>query len=171
MKAATLKALTIHTANESGDADGPDYKFGWGLLNAEKAANIIAGKDTNFSKILETTLNNNDTFKLNVIASGNGKLMATIVWTDVVGEPTTTNLLNNPTLKLINDLDIRIIKDATTYFPWALNPATPSLAATKADNFRDNVERIEIDNAMPGETYTIQITHKKTLKKGVKIYR
>ncbi len=166
MKAASIKALAIHTANESGDADGPDYKFGWGLLNAEKAANIIAGKDTAFSKIIETTLNNNDTFKLNVVASGNGKLMATIVWTDIVGEPTTTNLLNNPSLKLINDLDIRIIKDANTYFPWVLNPAVPSLAATKADNFRDNVERIEIDNAIPGETYTIQITHKATLQRG-----
>ena len=166
MKASTVKALAIHTANETGNAPGPNYKFGWGLLNAEKAANIINDVNATTSKIIEHTLNNNDTFKLNVIASGNGKLMTTIVWTDIVGEATTTNLLNNPALKLANDLDIRIIKDATTYFPWLLNPAIPSLAATKGDNFRDNVERVEIDNAIAGQTYTIQVTHKGILQRG-----
>ena len=38
MKAATLKGLVIHTADECGPSPGPDYQFGWGLLNAESAA-------------------------------------------------------------------------------------------------------------------------------------
>jgi hypothetical protein len=38
MRAATLKALAIHTADEAGSADGPDYEFGWGLLNTKSAA-------------------------------------------------------------------------------------------------------------------------------------
>lgn len=41
MKAATLKGLGIHTAEEAGAADGPDYAFGWGLLNLEKAIQVI----------------------------------------------------------------------------------------------------------------------------------
>lgn len=41
MKSSTLKALAIATANEAGNADGPDYKSGWGLLNAHKAALTI----------------------------------------------------------------------------------------------------------------------------------
>lgn len=167
MNAATLKALAIHTTTDAGNFAGPDYKFGWGLLNAKNAADIIAGKDTAYSKIVETLLNNSDTFKLNVIASGNGKLMATIAWADAPATPTTTNLLNNPSLKLINDLDIRIIHNGTTYFPWTLNPTNPDAAATKADNFRDNVEKIELDTAIPGDTYQIQITHKNTLQKGL----
>ena len=32
-RAATLKGLVIHTADECGVADGPDYQFGWGLAN------------------------------------------------------------------------------------------------------------------------------------------
>lgn len=167
MNAATLKALAIHTASDAGDFAGPDYKFGWGLLNAKNAANIIAGKDTAFSKIIETTLNNNDTFKLNVVASGHGKLMATIAWTDAPALPTVTNLLNNPSLKLINDLDIRIIHNGNTYFPWVLNPAQPNAAATKADNFRDNIEKIELDTLVPGDTYQIIVTHKNNLQIGV----
>lgn len=37
MQAATLKALVIHTADEAGFTDGPDYIFGWGLMNTTKA--------------------------------------------------------------------------------------------------------------------------------------
>jgi len=96
--------------------------------------------------------------------------MATVAWTDPVGAVTTTNLLNNPSLKLIHDLDIRILKGSTTYMPWVLDPANPSAAAVKGDNFRDNVERIEIDDVVPGETYTIQITHKGILQRGSQVF-
>ena len=41
MRAATLKALAIHTADEAGTAKGPDYIYGWGLLDAVRAANMI----------------------------------------------------------------------------------------------------------------------------------
>ncbi len=40
MKAASLKALMLHTADEAGNA-GPDAKFGWGILNVERAAQTI----------------------------------------------------------------------------------------------------------------------------------
>jgi hypothetical protein len=36
MRSATLKALLIHTADDRGHA-GPDYKFGWGLINVTSA--------------------------------------------------------------------------------------------------------------------------------------
>jgi hypothetical protein len=170
MKASTLKALAIHTASEAGINDGPDYQFGWGLLNAEEAANIINGGNTGTNSIIESTLNNGATYSLNVVASGNGKLMATLAWTDPVGTVTTTNLLNNPSLKLIHDLDIRILKGSTIYMPWILDPANPSAVATKGDNFRDNVERVEIDDLIPGETYTIQITHKGILQRGSQVF-
>ncbi|MGB5327394.1 MAG: S8 family serine peptidase, partial [Gammaproteobacteria bacterium] len=42
MRSATLKALAIHTADEAGDAAGPDYAFGWGLLNTRNAAKVIS---------------------------------------------------------------------------------------------------------------------------------
>ena len=166
MKAGTLKALAIHTTTEAGDTPGPDYKFGWGLLNVEKAAQVINKVSTGETKIVETTLNNGSTYTLNVIASGNEKLSATLVWTDPAAPPTTTNLLNNSTLKLIHDLDIRIIKNNNTYFPWILNPAFPNNPASKGDNFRDNVERIDVDDVLPGQSYTIQITHKGNLARG-----
>ena len=165
MKAATLKALAIHTATEAGNAPGPDYKFGWGLLNVEKAANVIKFGNASTDKISEEILNNNDTIKYYVTATGNGKLMATICWTDPVGSVSTTNLLNNPALKLVNNLDIRIIQKNKVYMPWVLDPANPSLAATTGDNFRDNVERVEVADFIAGQQYIILITHKGNLQR------
>ena len=170
MKSATLKALSIHTTTDAGTSDGPDYQFGWGLLNVEKAAKIINENNLGTNRIIEGNLINGSTYSLNVIASGDSKLIATLVWTDPTASPTTINLLNNPAQKLINDLDIRITKNSTTYFPWILNPSTPSLAATKGDNFRDNIERIDIDDVVPGQSYNITITHKAALRNGSQAY-
>src|SRR3546814_20399712 len=41
MRAATLKGLAIHTAGEAGPSPGPDYRFGWGVLNTASAAEEI----------------------------------------------------------------------------------------------------------------------------------
>ena len=168
MRSATLKGLVIHTANEAGPANGPDYKHGWGLANIAKAATVI--KDDNspakLQVIQEQTLNNGNTYSFNVIASGNGPLVATICWTDPKGAITPPNTLNSTTPKLVNDLDLRITQGATTYMPWKLNPAARNDAATTGDNILDNVEKIEIPNAIPGRTYTITVTHKGTLERG-----
>ena len=40
MRAATLKGLALHTADDAG-ASGPDAVFGWGLLNTKRAAEAI----------------------------------------------------------------------------------------------------------------------------------
>jgi hypothetical protein len=165
LNGATLKALSIHTANEAGANQGPDYQMGWGVFDAEKCATVISSNNAS-TRIVETTLLNGQTYTLNVIASGKGKLMATVVWTDIRGNVLTTNTINDPALKLINDLDLRITRGATTYTPWILNPASPASAATRGDNFRDNVERVEVDDVVPGASYTITITHKNTLQRG-----
>ena len=41
MESAMLKGLALHTASEAGRNPGPDYEYGWGLLDAEKAAKAI----------------------------------------------------------------------------------------------------------------------------------
>lgn len=165
LKSATLKGLAISTTSEAGSALGPDYVFGWGLLNAEKAAKAILDKGTK-SIISEQTLAQGQTYTTNVVASGDGPLIATISWTDPAATPVATSTaLNNPALRLINDLDIRV-SDGTTYLPWVLDPANPSAAATTGDNYRDNVEQVYIDGAVPGKSYTITVTHKNSLQGG-----
>lgn len=176
LRSATLKGLAIHTADEAGPFDGPDYQYGWGVLNVEKAAAVVNAAvvsnnaTTSTHLLYENNLTNGASQTYTVIASGNGALTATISWTDPKGDVETVNVLNNPTKKLVNDLDIRITKGSRTYFPWVLDPNSPASPATKGDNITDNVEKISMDSTVPGQTYTIKITHKGTLARGQQAY-
>jgi hypothetical protein len=171
LRAATIKGLAIHTADEAGTAPGPDYVYGWGLLNAEKAANVITNAQQTHL-IRESTLAQSQTYRFDVVASGTGPLVVTIAWTDPEGtaQPLTASSLNSRTPRLVNDLDMRVTNKNTTFLPWTLNPDKPEQAAQRGDNIRDNVEQITIVNAVPGETYTISISHKGTLQKGPQAY-
>ncbi len=74
--------------------------------------------------------------------------------------------LNPTNLVLINDLDLRLIgPSGTTNFPWVLNPASPSSAATTGDNFRDNVEQVLIASPVDG-MYSVKVNHKGALSNG-----
>ena len=172
MRSATLKGIAIHTANEAGLNPGPDYQFGWGLLNMEQAAAVITANNTTHL-IRENVLTNNNIDTFSVIASGDGTLRATICWTDVKGtvEPEAT-ALNSTKKILVNDLDISIRKGATIYRPWTLNPLPARRAdpAARGDNSLDNVEKIELPDIVPGEKYTIWIAHKGTLARGSQAY-
>ena len=77
MRAATLKAVVIHTADEAGDNPGPDYEFGWGLLNTKAAADIISD-DVALNTLEEITLANNASYQRTVKALGGEPLKVTI---------------------------------------------------------------------------------------------
>jgi Subtilase family/GEVED domain/Secretion system C-terminal sorting domain len=169
MRSATLKGILIHTADEAGPAPGPDYQFGYGLIDMKNAAAVIGSNNTD-QLIDENNLVSGNSFSLPVIASGKGPLIATICWTDPPGSVNSTNLLNNPAKKLVNDLDLRISGNGSTFLPWVLDRLHPANAATSGDDTLNNVEKIEIDNAVPGKTYTISVTHKGTLRNGQQAY-
>lgn len=163
MKASTLKGLACHTADDAGVA-GPDPKFGWGLLNAKKAAETISNNGLT-SWISEETLDNNETYTMTVYSDGTASipLIASITWTDLPGNINDgTSGENDSTPVLVNDLDIRISKDGTTYYPWKLESNPNELATRNGDNNVDNVEQIKIDAPSAG-FYTITITHKGNL--------
>ena len=162
MKAATAKGLICHSAREAGNNPGPDYEFGWGLADARTAANIIT--NSGGSAVLEENiLNPGQVYTKQIQVNTTQRLSATICWTDPVGNPNNSGV-NDPRLaRLKNNLDIKILKDGITYYPWRLTYEDPfQPAANDDDNNVDNVERIDIDGATPG-IYTIQVTHKNAL--------
>lgn len=163
MKAATLKGLALHTADDV-DAKGPDYKMGWGIMNAKSAAEVLQNKDYT-TLVNEESLSNDETYSITVNAIEGVPLVASISWTDPESETINRGDLNSTAAALVNDLDIRITKDGETYFPWKLNPAKANDAATKGNNKVDPFERVEVENA--NGTYTITITHKGGLKNDV----
>lgn len=161
---STLKGLLIHTADEAASV-GPDYKTGWGLVNADTAASLVqADHDTGGKQFIkEVTLLNGDYIEFAVTATGGVPLKVTIAWTDPAGAAQPLQL--NPTnLVLVNDLDLRVVSaSGTTNLPWILNPTSPSNSATRGDNYRDNVEQVVVTNATAGEQFIVRVTHKGTL--------
>jgi len=160
---ATLKALAIHSARRCNIAlPGPDYACGWGIPNFKLAAQII--KDSIQNSIQEITLLNQDSFTFFVYATPEDTLKNTLVWTDPKGI-TSLPAYNDTSLKLVNDLDMRLynLADSLIAMPFVLNPNNPSLPATTGDNFRDNVEQIYQTN-LPSAWYKIKVKHKNNLQ-------
>ncbi|SNS35459.1 Por secretion system C-terminal sorting domain-containing protein [Belliella buryatensis] len=167
MLAATLKALILNTTKEAGQHDGPDYVFGWGLLDAKAAAEIILNEDGSSNLIREEVLSNGSTYEFEFISDGVTPIRATIAWTDPSGNVSPISL--NPTdLKLVNDLDLRIFDDqGKEFFPWSLDPSRGATGPARQteDNFRDNIEQVFI--ASPeARKYTISVSHKGNLVNG-----
>ncbi len=165
MRAATLKALAIHHAREAGPFPGPDYSFGWGLLDVGASAQTLLQADGRQIIVRELTLTGGSSFTLDLLPAAGRKITATIVWTDPPGKPA-PDRLDPSELALVHDLDMRLVDDqGNTHLPWTLNPANPAERAARGDNFRDNVEKIELENPV-ARPYQLRITHKSTLRQG-----
>ena len=166
MKAATLKGLACHTSTDMGRT-GPDAQYGWGYLNAKASAETISNNGLT-SWISEETLNQGQTFTMQVVATGGGTpLLGSITWTDAPdASKINSGTLNESTPDLTNDLDIRITQGASTFYPWRLQSSATANATRSGDNDIDNVERINIDTPTAGAVYTITVTHKGTLADG-----
>ena len=167
LRTSTWKALVIHTADEAGPHPGPDYRFGWGLMNTRRTALLLGQNATNGWKafLKEVRLEPGGVIEFPVVAAGGtNELRITHAWTDVPGVAENLGTLDSPALKLVNDLDLRVISPSgVTNFPWVLDPVTRTNAAVRADNFRDNVEQVVITNAVANGVYTVRITHKGAL--------
>jgi len=167
LNASSAKVLTIHSASEAGNI-GPDPHFGWGFIDAKKGAELLVGKSNGTVIFNDETLTSGVPNSKTVKASGSQPLKVTISWLDPKYTPNyqfVSDVYNNRTSKLINDIDLRITDTTTNtvYYPWKLNADSPMTPATKADNTVDNVEQVVIDNAVAGRNYKIEILNKGTL--------
>lgn len=164
MRAETLKGLIIHTADEAGAAEGPDYAFGWGLANIKRAADVIYRDSV--QHLIKELVYTGTAITIPVSVGQPGPLRATISWHDLPGSVDGSMPLNNRTPKLVTDLDLRIrrLSDGQEFLPYVLDPANPAAAATRGDNIVDNVEQVFLANATPG-AYEIIIRHKGNLQR------
>lgn len=164
MKAATLKGLSLHTADEAGQFPGPDAIFGWGIINSRKAAAAISDIGLS-SSIQELTLANGETQRYTYQVEEGETLMASISWTDPAFSNENTGVLNDSEAVLVNDLDILVLKEDENgeFLPWKLTASNGYQAAVRGVNSVDPFEKVEISNA--SGRYIIQISHKGRLLK------
>jgi len=157
MRASTLKGLILHTATDRGNP-GPDYHYGWGLMNTKEAADVIIDHHANPSKnrIVEEQVNTTVTTKIYSFNwDQSSPLRATLCWTDPAGPAQTTHDSRTPAL--VNNLNLKIIApNGNEYFPFVMpfvgtwTVASMSLNATTGINNTDNVEQVLIQT--PGQT-------------------
>ena len=161
MTSAQLKALVCHTALEAG-LPGPDPVYGWGLLNAEGSVQLMAGRGD--TTLLESmSLTNGGTYTRSFYSDGQQPLVLTLAWNDPAAA-VSTYMVNNPAPVLVNDLDLRLIRnsDGAVFEPFRLVSGQPSSAAQTGDNTRDNIEQVRLQAPTAG-MYTLQVTHKGAL--------
>ncbi len=167
-RSATTKGLLIHTAfdattNPGGPSGspliGPDYVYGWGVVDAAAAANFLTNSANSNSSLFSEVIYTGTEQVIVVSSDGNNPLKVTIVWTDPPG-PLQGDGLDDKKRVLVNDLDLWITgPDGTTYYPWTLDPDNPgSPAQQDKANHVDNVEQVLI-NAPAAGTYQIHIGH------------
>lgn len=142
-EAALLKAVLLNTANDMGN-EGPDFKFGWGLVNAYRAALSIEEDRFFDGEIEQGGLNQH----LIEVPAGVLQARVMVCWSDPEGSEFAPKAL-------VNDLDMEIENNAGPPFrPLILNPGpSPALLDLPAFPGRDslnNVEQIRISNPGPG---------------------
>ncbi len=160
---STYKAIIIHTADEAGTNPGPDYKFGWGVMNVNKSVELMKkNKSINPSTIQEIAYSGSEqTIQINN-ADPQVPLVVTAVWTDppssIYNQTPYKDTVDATDKTLVNDIDIKIEQGASSFYPWKLSVSNPGNAATKiGKNNTDNVEQIRIDS--PSGNYTLKLNH------------
>lgn len=175
MRSSTLKALLMHTAFDLGNP-GPDYKFGWGLLSADKAGLLIKNaKPTSGSALITeyatNPINNGtDEMSLAVVANGTEPLKVSIAWIDDDGqEQTSANAVDVNTSRLVYNFDVMVKSNASnaTTYPWrpmgmANRTANASKGTTWFESDNNNYRQVKIDNPTANGTYTIYIRKSST---------
>lgn len=147
---ALMKAVVLNTAEDLGNR-GPDFRHGWGRINALQAYRALENQDYTDSVVSNLQTN---THTLNIPA-GTARLRIMLYWKDPEASPSST-------FALVNDLDLQVVAPGLNSFsPYILNPApnatTLDLPATNGIDDLNNMEQVEIDNPVAGN-YTITVS-------------
>jgi hypothetical protein len=169
MRASTLKGLIIHTADDRG-RPGPDYQYGWGLMNTKAAADLLKeyaeGATTKLHEATVTPAQKTDTYSFQW--NGVDPIRVTLCWTDPAGSEDSGD--DDRTPDLVNDLDLKVTGPGGLYYPYKLAYANPTANATaNSENNVDNVEQVYIASPSAG-IYTITVDYDGALSGGNQWY-
>lgn len=173
MRSASLKGLLIHTADDLG-TPGPNYRYGWGLINGVAAVDLIRDHADHPQKmrITEISLQPGDSpISIPFFWDGSSPIRATLSWTDPPGTATASVNLRSPRLR--HNLDLHITgPNGNRYLPYVMpfvgdwSTAALDAPATTGTNNTDNVEQVYIANPGVGGLYHAVVSYQGTLAHG-----
>jgi len=146
---ALIKACMLNTAEDLGNS-GPDFKHGWGRVNAFRAVTTLEDERYQTGVIIQ-----GGSIDHTITVPANTKqLRVMMYWSDVEGDPLAAKAL-------VNDLNMQVIDPSLSVtLPWVLDP-TPIAAnlntpAIHGVDDLNNAEQVTIDNPVAG-VFTINV--------------
>ena len=144
-KSALIKAAAMNSATDLGNA-GPDFRYGYGMINTARAYDILANNQYLFDSISQSGTKNHT---INVPA-GTGQLRIMLYWHDPAATVNTNRALVNDLNLTVNNTLLPLILDHTPNPTTLNNPAVPGIDSL------NNIEQVVVNNPTTG-SYTIQI--------------
>ena len=137
MRSDLLRALLANTATDAG-RPGPDFQFGYGIMNAEKAVRAL---EQGYYRFDSVELKKNNEFKIAVPAGCKG-LRVMIAWND----PAYGAQSQWGSKVLVNDLDLILQGAGKSYQPWVCNPTKGHVAdnASRGVDTLNNIEQVTL---------------------------
>jgi hypothetical protein len=162
LRGVDLKGLLIHTADEAGPAVGPDYVFGWGLVDVRAAVELLSravGAPAHFST---ATLLDGQTWEIELWSVGSQPLRATLAWIDPPAGAQDGTSVDPPDSRLVHQLDLLALGPDGESRPWGLDPSDPGQPASTGIQDRDPIEVVDIPVPTPGR-YRVRVEHRGVL--------
>lgn len=149
-ESALIKAIMLNTANDAGDI-GPDFEYGWGIVNGLRAVKSIE----NGTYINNSISQGGSQTSVIVVPANTAQLKVMLYWSDPAALPGVTTAL-------VNDLDMTLTEPSgTVNDPFILNSAPNSFTldqpATNGPDHLNNMEQVLINNPVAGN-YTVDIS-------------
>jgi hypothetical protein len=145
-----LKALIIAGTEDLGNP-GPDFTFGFGLVNAKNSVDLIRADGGSGQRIrtLAFAQGGQEQAQVPIVVEQTGIVRVVLNWAD----PAIPYLGGDDIAAraLVNNLDLRVVDPSgNSWQPYVLDANSLQGNATRGVNNVDNVEMVEIPNATPG---------------------
>lgn len=132
-----LRAILANTATDAG-RPGPDFQYGFGIMNGEKAAIALENQYH-----AQDAVANGENKQLTIqIPAGCQELRVMLVWND----PPSVKADEWGDRTLVNDLDLSLTVGSTNYLPWVCDPTKGNLLknAVRNSDHLNNIEQITL---------------------------
>lgn len=147
--AALIKGAVLNTGEDLGNT-GPDFRYGWGRINAREAFEVIQNNQYINDNVSQGATNTHTI----TVPAGVSELRIMTYWTDYEGS-------TSAAIALVNDINMTVEDpNATTHLPWLLDETPNATAlntpATTGVDDLNNMEQVSIVNPISG-TYTVNV--------------
>jgi hypothetical protein len=144
---ALVKAVACNAAEDLGNP-GPDFTYGFGMMNARRAVEAVEG-NRYFTGTVANGATTNHTI---TVPAGAVRVKVLLYWVDKEALP-------NAASTLVNDLDLTVTTPSSAlHRPLVLDasPAGVNLPAVEGSDHRNNIEQVVIENPGAG-SFTIAV--------------